>query len=236
MESMSQIEHAARLAVPEMPAENRHDGVPAHVADAFYAGVNKHFPSYRADRILTALCTRSIAAVLCAALSSCAAVSPSVVSPSLPPDVFGVYEDNDVGALNQSSAAFAVPSRTRDNPIDAARAVIAVEYLADELRANPRWIGMSGTSRFGMLQARTDTRRVLGIVPDAPPQLVINALLRFTVALSAGDQAAAMRILGAPVFTLPPSQTARILSNLPYIQSANLATLRASNEAAFRND
>jgi hypothetical protein len=117
------------------------------------------------------------------------------------------------------------------NPIDAARAVIAVEFLADELRVNPRWIGMSGTSRFGMLQARTDTRRVLGIAPDAPSPLVVDALLRLTVALRAGDQSASMQALGAPVFTLPPSQTLRILSNLPYIQSANQVTLQAANEA-----
>jgi hypothetical protein len=175
--------------------------------------------------------TRSIPAVLGAALlSACAAVSPPAEPAALPPGVFGIYQDNDVGALNQSSAAFAVPRRTRDNPIDAARAVIAVEYMADELRVNPRWIGMSGTSKLGMVQARTDTRRVLGIAPDAPPQLVVDALLRLTVALRTDDQAAAMQALGSPVFTLPPSQTMKILSNLPYIRSANQATLQAANE------
>jgi hypothetical protein len=75
-------------------------------------------------------------------LWACAPVAPSVAPASLPPGVFGVYEDNDVGALNQSSWAFAAPRRTQDDPIDAVRAVIAVEYLADELRSNPRWIGL----------------------------------------------------------------------------------------------
>jgi|HubBroStandDraft_1064217.scaffolds.fasta_scaffold30819_2 hypothetical protein len=163
-------------------------------------------------------------------LSACTQVSPPAEPPSLPPNVFGVNQDNDVGALNQSSAALAVPLRTRDNPIDAARAVIAVEYLADELRVNPRWIGMSGTSKLGMVQARADMRKVLGIAPDASPQLVVDALLRFTVALRGGDQAAAMQALAAPVFTLRPDQTMKILSNLPYIRSANQATLQAANE------
>jgi hypothetical protein len=152
----------------------------------------------------------------------------------LPPGVFGVYEDNDVGALNQSSWAFASPQRTLDDPIDAARAVIAIEYLADELPSNPRWVGMDVTSALGMVQARKDTRRVLGIVPDASPRFVVNALLRLTVALSAGDQAEALQILGSPVFTLPASQTLHILSNLPYIQSANIATLQADNEVLVR--
>jgi hypothetical protein len=81
-----------------------------------------------------------------------------------------------------------------------------------------------------MVQARTDTRRVLGIAPDAPPQLVVDALLRCTVALGAGDRATAMGTLSGPVFTLPSPKTLQILSNLPYIQSANQATLQAANE------
>ncbi len=87
--------------------------------------------------------TRSITSMLSTLLLwACAPVAPSVAPASLPPGVFGVYEDNDVGALNQSSWAFAAPRRTQDDPIDAVRAVIAVEYLADELRSNPRWIGL----------------------------------------------------------------------------------------------
>jgi hypothetical protein len=181
---------------------------------------------------MTVRSTRSLATTLSAALlSACAALPRSADPASLPPGVFGMYEDNDIGALNQSSAAFAVPARTRDNPIEAARAVVAIEFLADELRVSPRWIGMSGTSKLGMIQARTDTRRVLGIVPDAPSPLVVDALLRLTVALREGDQAAAMQALAAPVFTLQPTQTLRILSNLPYIRSANQVTLQAANEA-----
>jgi hypothetical protein len=167
-------------------------------------------------------------------LFACAPVPPSVMPPSLPPGVFGVYEDNDVGALNQSSWAFAAPQRTNDNPIDAARAVIAVEYLADELPSNPRWVGLDVTSTLGMVQARKDTRRVLGIVQDAPPRFVVDALLRLTASLSASDQAEAIRIFGSTVFTLPPSQTLHILSNLPYIQSANIATLQAANGVLVR--
>jgi hypothetical protein len=181
---------------------------------------------------MTVRSTRSLATVLSAALlSACAALPPSAEPASLPPGVFGMYQDNDIGALNESSAAFATPARTHDNPIEAARAVVAIEYLADELRVSPRWIGMSGTSKLGMVQARTDTRRVLGIAPDAPSPLVVDALLRLTVALQSGDQAASMQALGAPVFTLPPSQTLRILSDLPYIRSANQVTLQAANEA-----
>src|ERR1700722_9980280 len=177
--------------------------------------------------IVTRLITCTLSTLL---LFACAPVPPSVAPPSLPAGVFGVYEDNDVGALNQSSWSFAAPGRTRDDPTDAARAVIAVEYLAGELPSNPRWVGLDVTSTLGMVQARKDTRRVLGISQDVPPRFVVDALLRLTAALSASDQAEAIRILGSPVFTLAPSQTLHILSNMPYIQSANIATLQAANE------
>ena len=179
---------------------------------------------------MTAIRTRSIATVLCVTLSACATAPPLMEPPALPPGVFGVYQDNDVGAVNQSSWAFAASRRTLNNPIEAARAEIAVEFLADELRINPRWVGMSGPAKLGMVQARADTRRALGIAPDAPPRIVVGALLRFIVALRAGDQAAAMKALDATVFTLPPSETMQILSNLPYIPSANQATRQVANE------
>jgi hypothetical protein len=179
--------------------------------------------------------TRLVISMLSVALlCACAPLPPSVVSPLLPPGVFGAYEDNDVGALNQSSWAFAAPRRTHDDPIDAAGTVIAVEYLADELPTNPRWVGKYVASTVGMAQAWIDTRRVLDIAPEAPPRLVVDALLRLTLAPDAGDRAAALRILGSPVFTLPPPRTLQILSNLPYIRSANLATLQAANEALLR--
>jgi hypothetical protein len=188
--------------------------------------------SYVTDKIMALIGARLIMSMFTmVALCACAQVSPSVAPAVLPPDAFGVYEDNDIGALNQSSWAFAAPMRTHDNPIDAARAVIAVEYLADELHNNPRWVGMDVTSALGMVQARKDTRRVLGIVENAPPRFVVDTLLRLTAALNAGDQAEAIRILGSPVFTLPPTVTLHVLSNLPYIRSANIATLQAANTA-----
>jgi hypothetical protein len=191
--------------------------------------------SHVTDKIMALIGVCSIISTFAVvSLCACAPVAPPLAPAVLPPDLFGVYEDNDIGALNQSSWAFAAPGRTRDNPIDAVRAVIAVEYLADELHNNPRWVGLDVTSALGMVQARKDTRRVLGIAQDSSPRFVVAALLRLNAALSAGDQAEAIRILGAPMFTLPPTQTLQVLSNLPYIRSANIATLQAANTALLR--
>lgn len=170
----------------------------------------------------------SLTILLCAALEACAGLPVANHPPELPAGVFGIYEDNDIGALNQSAWAFAEPGRIRNDPIDAARAVIAVEYLADELRSNPRWAGLSET---GMVQARAATRQVLGIAPDAPPKLVVKALLRLIAALRSDDPAAATKALGSTVFTLPSSETLQILSRMPFIPATNIATLQASNGA-----
>jgi hypothetical protein len=90
---------------------------------------------------------------------------------------------------------------------------------------------MSASTKMEMVRAQSDTRLVLGIVPDSSPQLVVDAFLRFTAAARAVNPAAITSSLSAPVFTLPPSQTLQILSHLPYIESANVAALQASNEA-----
>jgi hypothetical protein len=162
-------------------------------------------------------------------LVACATLPATARTPFLPAGVYGTYEDNDVGAINQSAWAFASPANTRGNPIDAARAVIALEYLPGELSENPRWIKMRSGDDLHLGQARDQLRQILGIRTDAPPQLVVNTLLALTLALQMGDEPAAMHALSSPVFTQPPQHTLQILSNLPYVQEANLATSRLEN-------
>ena len=169
-------------------------------------------------------------------VSACTAVAPRQQVPQLPPGVYGIYQDNDVGAINLSSWAFASPQRTFDDPVDAIKAVIAVEYLADELNISPRWIGMSPFAKQEMLEARAAVRRVLGIAPDARPQVVIDALLRAAWKLQAASPTDAALALNAPPFSLPPQQTLQILTKLPFIRSANIATMDAAAQTAPQAD
>jgi hypothetical protein len=164
-------------------------------------------------------------------LAACATLPGTPATPYLPAGVFGVYQDNDVGAINYAAWAFASPANTRGNPVAAMRAVIALEYLPGELRENPRWIGMDGSIKMRMAQARGEVRQILGIPPDAPAQLVVNASLWASSALMAGDRDGALHALSAPWFTLGPEQTLARLSNLPYVQEANLSTSRAEAES-----
>jgi hypothetical protein len=167
-------------------------------------------------------------AISALAIAACT-VRPPPDTASLPFAAFGTL-DNDVAAANQASWAFAAPARTSNNPVDAARAVTAVDFLAGELSSNPRWVTLSPLTKQEMLQARLDVRQALGIRPDAPSQLVVNALLQFAAAWQAGDQPVAMQVLAAPIFTLPPQQTLQLLANLPYIRSANIASIEAATQ------
>lgn len=172
-----------------------------------------------------------LATALGVMLAACASLPATRRTPFLPPGVFGVYQDNDLGAIDQSAWAFASPANTRGNPVDAAKAIVALEYLSGELRENPRWAGMDEATKFRIGQARDELRRVVGIRPGTPPQLVVNALLQLAWDLQTGNQPVADQVLASAVFVLPPSQTLQVLSNLPYEQTANLATSRAQDQA-----
>jgi hypothetical protein len=159
-------------------------------------------------------------------LVACTAVTPRPDTAQLPPGAFGLL-DNDVPAANQAAWAFGSPARTRNNPVDAARACAAIDYLAGELSSNPRGVTVSPLTKQKMLEARADVRQVLGVAPNAPSQVVVTALLRFAAAWQAGDPTAAMQTLTAPGFTEPPEQTVQVLSDLPFVQAANIASTDA---------
>jgi hypothetical protein len=178
---------------------------------------------------------RALAAfpILAIGLAACATLPPTARTPFLPAGVYGVYQDNDTGAINQAAWAFASPANTRNNPVDAAKAVVALEYLSGELRENPRWIGIDSSVDVHLGRARDQLRQILGIRPDAPPQIVVNTLLALAWDLQTGDQPGAMQVLASPLFTHAPAQTLQQLANLPYVQEANVATTRAANESTL---
>ncbi len=172
--------------------------------------------------------TIRLRAFLCLVVAACS-VRPPPDTASLPFAAFGTM-DNDVAAANQAAWAFAAPERTANNPVDAARAVAAIDYLAGELASNPRWLMISPLTKQQLVQARIDVRLALGIAPNARSQVVVNALLQFASEWQAGNQAAAIQTLAAPGFTLGPEATLRALGRLPYIQSANIASIDAANQ------
>ena len=166
--------------------------------------------------------------LVCVVAAGCASrPRVSVVPPHLPDHVFASLKDNDAGALSQAQWAFSDPDHTKDNPAAAAKAVVAIEYLADDLRADPKWVYMPPSTRERMLRARSDLRALLGIRRDASPQAVVNALLAAADALQAGQQDAALSALSGTPFMRPSPETLGVLRRMPPVPSASVASALA---------
>jgi hypothetical protein len=167
--------------------------------------------------------------LLACCLSASATLPATERTLFLPACVYGVYQDDGIGAINVAVWVLASPANTRGNAVEAAKAIVALEYLSGELPNDPRWIGMDWLITLHMAQARDELRRVPGIHPDTPPHVVVNTRLALSRDLQTGDLPAATQLLASPVFISPPEQTFR---TLPDARQANLATARAQ-EASF---
>lgn len=166
--------------------------------------------------------------VLASLLPAACAVTPPPDTAIPPPNAWGLNADPDVTAINVAAWAFADPARTRGRPIDAARAVAAVDYMGGELSSSPRWDFVNPLTKLQMEQARIEVRQAVGIAQNAPSQVVVDDLLAAANALFRGNRAAAEAALPPQVFTLGPAQTLARLANLPYLPTANTATQRAA--------
>lgn len=172
---------------------------------------------------------RSCALLACLSIAACASVQRTDTG-QLPPAFYGTLIDNDIGAINEASWALGSPDRTRGDPVEALRAAVAVEYLAGALNTEQRWAAMSPITKIEMLQARGEMRQALGIKPDAPSQVVVNALVWAMWNLERGNAAAAQQALSAPPFTQPSQQTMQVLNDLPTLPAARAATAAAALE------
>ncbi|MEJ1977182.1 MAG: hypothetical protein WDN49_14805 [Acetobacteraceae bacterium] len=132
--------------------------------------------------------------------------------------------------MQYAEYAFAQPSRTVGNPVAGAQAALAMDYIAGQLNTSPRWANIDAVTQLQLLEGRKQTRAVLGVVPNAPSQVVVNSLVVARYNLAIGNEAGAAAALSNPAFTLPPTETIQRLANLPYIQMANVSTTNAAQE------
>ncbi len=160
-------------------------------------------------------------------LGGCALQEPPV-STAVMPDVSGLADP--VNAVQYAAWAFAAPRRTRNDPLSAVKAVAALDFAAGNMNTSAAWAGFNPLVTHELLTARTDVRRRLGIAEGASSQAVVDALTRTLLALQAGDRGAALTALSAPIFTLGPERTFDLLTDLPYIRMANVATSDANAE------
>jgi hypothetical protein len=151
--------------------------------------------------------------------------TPSLVDTALMPPSTGLSDPGN--AIQYTYWAFASPARTQNDPVSAARAVAALDYLGGVLSTSPSWQFSAPLISSEMVDAREAVRRVLGIAPTAKSQDVVNSMATVASALAQGNRAAALAALNAPIFTLGPEKTLALLTNMPAIRQANIATAHA---------
>ena len=167
--------------------------------------------------------------VLLLALAACA--EPFVPDTArLTTEQLGSGADPDVTAMHMAQYAFADPSRTYGRPIDAARAAASMEYVAGQFYTSPRWSNISTLTKEQLLQGRIEVRNALGVAPGAPSQAVVDRLTAAANAMAAQDRAAAVGLLSGPVFILPGETVLARLSAMPYLQMANVSTMKAAGQ------
>jgi len=124
-------------------------------------------------------------------------------------------------------------SRWTGQPADAAAAAEQLEFLADQMRTNPRYAPeVNPAVTHQLLEARAEMRAFLGIARDAPPEMVIPALRRVAEALRAGSPARTEAALSGPAFTAGPLVTLARLGAMPRLpQTAAAAGIVAAEIA-----
>ncbi len=178
---------------------------------------------------------RWTAAALAICLAGCGNLQPFVADTARLPRGWPVGINQDTSAVYQAQYLFAMPSRTQNNPIAGARAAADMDYIAGQFNTSPRWTNISATTQMQLLQGRDEVRQTLGVAPNATSQQVVDHLTWAANALETGDRAAAVRLLGPPVFLPGGEAVLATLANLPYLQMANVSTSRVSGEL-FQSD
>jgi hypothetical protein len=134
--------------------------------------------------------------------------------------VGAVRGTGDVFAQATERASFALAMRPQDlagKPAEAAMAVLFYEYAAAEA-GNGR-LSDQYPARL-MREGRPHLRAAAGILGEAEPQRVIDALWDAAEALRRGDETAARAAFGRDVFRQPPEVPRDSLSRLAVPQQA----------------
>lgn len=123
-------------------------------------------------------------------------------------------------------------ARWDGQPDQAAMAAAQLEFLAVEMRTNPRYAPAVSPSVVQQLdRGRDEMRAFLGIAPDAPPQVVITTLRQTAAALRDGDRPRAESLLNRPaIFTAGPLVTLARLNAMPRLRQVGIAADQVANE------
>ena len=169
------------------------------------------------------------AAILAVAGCGATVVSTATIDRArMPQTAGGTPVLSPEGAIGYAAYTLGTTGNGPTVPANTALALGAVDFLAGDFYTNPRWTSIPAQDKIRMLQGRGELRRALAIAPGATSQQVVDGLIAASAAYGAQDPAGVSAALPRSVFTLGPDGTTRVLSNLPYLVSANVASQNAS--------
>ncbi len=171
---------------------------------------------------------RLLSVAIVATVAACASETlPDTAT--MPNGALNTNGDIDIRALDIAAYDFA--HAIKGDPAQAADAVAALDYMGGKLNTSPRWVIMPSLYRDQMLQSREILRQFVGINPAAPSQAVVDTMLALAQAYRTQDQAEVQRLLGAPIFIVPPTEVAARLNDVPLMPVVNAATTGADHNA-----
>lgn len=172
---------------------------------------------------------RILPIALAAVLAACVAAPAPQPTTTLPSGYLLGVGDPTRGAILSAAAAFGRPTALHGRPDAAARAVMALEHIAVAVPNDQMYRAFNPLVGVQLGQGRDEVRGLLGLVPGAAPQAVINALFAASEALRAGDRAGAARALPREVAP-DAARTLAALDALPAAPIAARATAWADAE------
>lgn len=177
-------------------------------------------------RLLLTLC------LLC--LAACAEMRTPAPVTRIPPGLGVLAADPLPAIMDEAAAALAGDGLAlAGRPAATARAIGQAEFIAAEIRRDPRWAPMPAAVEAELRAARAEWRNALGIRAGAAPEAVAAALGRAAIALGANETARASAALDPALFDPGGIVTlARLAAPGPLPQTA-FAT-RAVRDAAAR--
>jgi hypothetical protein len=132
---------------------------------------------------------------------ACAEMRQPAPLSRVPPGLGVVSADPMPVLVAEAAAAFADAGRSlAGNPASTARAVGRIEFIAAELRRDPRWAPLPAPVESELRTARLEWRAALGIRAGADADAVATLLGRAATALAAGDTRGAAALLDPAVF------------------------------------
>jgi hypothetical protein len=135
-----------------------------------------------------------------------------------------------------TAALLAIPmlsdtSRFANDPAEAARATVQMEWMVEGLTRDPIYAPVANGAAVATLRrGQAELREAIGIAPDAPPRLVIGMLRDAEDALRQGDRQAAAEALDGRAFPAGGAAAVERLSNLPFLPRVRAAAAAGQSE------